>query len=357
MIVASLVLASAALDWPSFRPTWDGNAVLPGLLVPPLRRIWVARTTGAIENTVAISGNRAFVATMDGTVECRRLKDGERVWTYRSHSAFSASPTVWRGRVYIGDAGGEFYALDASSGKRLWSRQTGDKIVSSATVAGTRVLFGSYDCRLYCLDASSGKVLWIHTSKAQVHATPSLRGSEVWYAGCDGSVHAVDLSSGRPLRSVKLGGNFAASAVVGGDGVLAGNSTGLLAWISPAGKVRWSVREKEDGAGLYGTPVVWGGLGVVPSRSQRLFALSLATGKLAWTYPAEGAVESSPIAVGSTVVAGDDSGWLHLVRATDGKSIWKTRLGGQIKGSASWNGTLLLVGTTDGRLWAFAGKG
>ncbi len=219
------------------------------------------------------------------------------------------------------------------------------------------MLFGSYDCKLYCVEAESGRVVWTHTSKAQVHATPTLRGSEVWFAGCDGSVHALALATGRLLRSVKLGGNFAAAAVLRSDGALVGNSTGLLAWVSTAGKVRWSVREKEDGAGVYGTPIVFGGVGVVPSRSRRLFALDLATGKPLWTHLTEGAAESSPIAVGSTIVVGDDAGWLHLVRANDGKALWKTRLGGQIKGSASWNGTLLLVGTTEGRLWAFAAKG
>ncbi|MEJ5169636.1 MAG: PQQ-binding-like beta-propeller repeat protein, partial [Fimbriimonadales bacterium] len=165
--------------------------------------------------------------------------------------------------------------------------------------------------------------------------------------------HALALATGRTLRTTDLGGNFSASAVVGPHGALVGNTTGLLALVDASGRVRWSVREKEDGAGVYGTPVVWRGLAVVPSRSRRVFAVDLATGRLRWTHLCEGAVEGSPIIVGSTVVVGDDSGWLHLLRASDGKLLWRTRLGGQIKGSASWNGSLLLVGTTEGSLWAF----
>ncbi len=90
MIAACLLLATATIEWSSFRPTWDGNAVVPGVLSPPLRRVWVVRTEGPIENTVSISRDRAYVATMDGNVECRRLRDGGLVWSYRSHSAFSA---------------------------------------------------------------------------------------------------------------------------------------------------------------------------------------------------------------------------------------------------------------------------
>lgn len=353
MIVTALCIGMALGDWTSLRPTSDGNAVVSGSLQLPLRRAWVAKLPSAVENVVAIAQERCVVATMDGVLQCRRVSDGHLLWSYKNHSAFAASPTVDNGRIFLGDSGGEFHCFDLQTGKRLWARQTGDKIVSSALVVGDRVLFGSYDCRLYCLRAKDGRPVWTHASRAQIHASPTLRRDEVWFAGCDGSVHALSAKQGRRIRQVHLGGNFAATAVLVGQGPFVANSTGLVASLDWSGKVRWSVREREDGAGVYGTLVIAGNLALIPSRSGRVYALNTDTGRLVWTYRTTAPVESSVIVVGTVAIFGDEAGWLHFVRASDGRGLWRTRLGGAIKGSASWNGRQLLIGTSDGQVWAF----
>ena len=55
-------------------------------------------------------------------------------------------------------------------------------------------------------------------------------------------------------------------------------------------------------------------------------------------------------------MVGADDGRLHIVRLSNGKGLWRYTLGQPITGSPAVAGGLIVIGCTDGTVYAFAAK-
>ena len=73
-------------------------------------------------------------------------------------------------------------------------------------------------------------------------------------------------------------------------------------------------------------PVADGGIVVVAERERHtLHALSAAEGKPAWTFVADGRIDSPPTLFGGLCVFGTRSGFVYCLRASDGALVWRFR--------------------------------
>jgi outer membrane protein assembly factor BamB len=90
-------------------------------------------------------------------------------------------------------------------------------------------------------------------------------------------------------------------------------------------------------------------------RDGKVVAFSAGVGKIRWQKTI-GPSETSPLIDGDRLYVGDWRGWVYALDARNGKTIWKFRTRGAVKGSAAVSGRRLYVGSYDGHLYCFAAK-
>ena len=222
-----------------------------------------------------------------------------------STSAYS-QPTVVSGRVFVGADTGYVYALDAKTGCVHWSFQARSGVRNAVVIgtltaggkARTAAFFGDLKANVYALDARTGALIW--TSKADDHVTGRVTASPALYGGrlfvpisswesssakapeypcCTfvGNVTALDANTGKLVwkryvfderpKPVKL------------------NSRGVQLY-APAGSAVWNTPtvDPRRGAIYFGTGDA--STFPAPDTADAVMAVSMATGKVLWTYQA-----------------------------------------------------------------------
>jgi len=178
--------------------------------------------------------------------------------------------------------------------KKLWSSNVGGAseflLVGLRPVGdGNSIYAASQDGKVIAVDPESGKQRWKSDLEVELSAGPGAGEGVIAVASKDGFVIVLDATSGEERWRTYIGGETLAQPIIKGESV------------------------------------------VVQSIDNRLRALSLFDGKLSWeleqTMPVltmRGA--SSPLFVGSNVIAGFDNGRLLAVNGDSGDIEWDSML-------------------------------
>ncbi len=104
--------------------------------------------------------------------------------------------------------------------------------------------------------------------------------------------------------------------------------------------------------GTESTAAIAGDKVFLPGLEGKLYALSLADGKLLWTYDAdEEEIKSSPLVHDGTVYFGDEYGRFHAVDAESGERRWMIETDSSISGSANLGDGCILFGSYDAAIY------
>jgi len=114
---------------------------------------WERSRASAFAATPAVTEERVFAGTRDGTLFAFDVGDGRELWRVTEPSGgVTAPPVVADGTVYVGSRDGSVYAVTADTGDLEWSFATSNNIEAAApVVAGGRVYVGSQDGTFYAL--------------------------------------------------------------------------------------------------------------------------------------------------------------------------------------------------------------
>jgi outer membrane protein assembly factor BamB len=137
---------------------------------------------------VAVEGNTAFIATMEGTLYAIDVSDADDVsspsdrimWTFEAEGAIAGPINVVDGSLYFGDLGSNAYKLDIAS-----------RSVSSQLS-----------------EVNSGSGEWVFEANAWVWAKPVIEDGVVYVSTLDGSIHAIDDASGSEKWSASIEGQI-----------------------------------------------------------------------------------------------------------------------------------------------------
>jgi outer membrane protein assembly factor BamB len=114
--------------------------------------------TGAPDISCPVSdGELIFLLTMDGTVSCFNVADGNSVWENDIEGDFYASPSIVNGKLYILSEQGVMYITEVSADYRLPSKcELGESCHASPAFADGRIYIRG-EKNLYCIGSVSEK--------------------------------------------------------------------------------------------------------------------------------------------------------------------------------------------------------
>ena len=306
--------------------------------------------------------------------------------------------------VVVAGSDGTVAALDAASGRDLWRTNVGAPIAAGVGSDGALTAVITRVNDLVALTA--GREVWRQKLAAQGFTAPFVGGGRVFVLAADRSVSAFDGQSGRKLWTQQRPGEPLVLRQAGvilavGDTLVVGQA-GRLAGLNPVnGSIRWeapiaSSRGTNDIERL--VDLVGRVSRVADTVCARAFQTSVgcvdtARGTVLWTKPANGSdgvhgderhvfgSESdgklvawrrdngerawvtdrlqyrgltAPLAIGRSVVVGDNTGLLHLLSREDGSLL--TRLatdGSPIASAPVIAGNTMIVVTRNGAIFGF----
>jgi polyvinyl alcohol dehydrogenase (cytochrome) len=302
----------------------------------------------------------------------------ELAWALRFPGALRArsQPTAAFGAIYVGSHDGTVYALDPETGCVRWRHQVSAEVRTAIVVRGgvePLAFFGDILGRVHAVDAFTGAPRW--SVRADDHPNATITGTPTYY---DGRLYV-------PVSSLEVTAaadpNYECCSFRGS--VLALDAaTGETVWKryvideppSETGRSPLGTRQlAPSGAPVWNAPAIDAKRGVLyvgtgenysspaNERSDAVIALSLATGKLLWTWQAQAGdawnvgcmipndscpAEQGPdfdLAAGTTlfgdrILLGLKTGEaLALSSDGEGRALWRRRVGrGGIQGGVHW---------------------
>jgi outer membrane protein assembly factor BamB len=275
--------------------------------------------------------------------------DLPEAWRRTFGAPVTSSARYYRGKVYFGCRDGYLYAF-TPEGELAWKYRSGAGIGASPVCAEDRIVSADYRGNLFCLDANSGKALWSFSTRSKIVSTPDQFGDIVFAATTDGRIFAVRLGDARKLWEKKLGASIRASLAAGKDYVVAVATDGTLFRLDRRGTIVWKTN---IGAGVASSPACdeERGLVVIGAKDGAVHCLSLSSGARVWKYPADSAVDGSPLCGRDAIYIGSKNGTLYSL-SFDGALRWKRKVGGAIHSKPLIEGAVVFVTTYTAELVA-----
>lgn len=271
-----------------WKTEWQGSLTVP---------FFAAKNGSWIRSTPALDGDRLYVAGMRDLLLCLNAKNGAIVWkidfakeTKSPVPAFGCvcSPLVDGDYLYI-QAGASFAKVDKKNGKIIWRTLQSkggiyDSAFSSPTIAtlcDVRQLVVQTRTTLAGVDMESGKPLW-------EQKVPAFRGMNI-------------------LTPVMVDDNVFTSTYGGKS---------FLFNVARNGKdFKVTEKWKSKAEGYMSTPVVIEGHAYLHLRNRRVSCIDLETGKQKWITGKGFGQYWSLVAQNDRILALDQLGKLHLLRA------------------------------------------
>jgi outer membrane protein assembly factor BamB len=167
---------------------------------------------------------------------------------------------------------------------------------------------------------------WVSGGTSLIEFPPAIAFHYLYYASLNGNLIAVSSRNGRRLWTVHVGRCEAAGPAVNRLG--RGSVFETFLNKEPCGR---GTATQGDGEIL--------AVAAGPSHSLR------------WKRNL-GATETSPIIVGNRIYIGDYDGVVYALRGVDGRTVWRFRAGGAVKGAISYNRGRVFFGSYDGKLYS-----
>ncbi len=302
----------------------DSDGVLAAFDSTTGAELW--RTAVGAPISAGVGSDGKFSAAVTRANDLLVLDGGRELWRQKLLAPSFTSPLVAGGRIFVLTADRSVTAFDASSGRKLWSQQRpGESLVlrqAGVLLAVGDTLVAGMGGRLAGLHPGNGSIRW-EAAIATPRGTNDIErlvdlvgpvardGAVVCARAFQAAVGCVDTVRGSPIWSKPSMGSV---GVHGDDKSVFGvESDGkLVAWRRGDGDRAWV--------------------------SERLLYRSL----------------TAPLAVGRSVVVGDEGGLVHWLSREDGSILTRMATDGSAlaAGPVLANGTLVVV-TRNGNIFGF----
>ncbi|MGA8514042.1 MAG: outer membrane protein assembly factor BamB, partial [Burkholderiaceae bacterium] len=295
-----------------------------------------------------------------------------QAWTSRvGEQPLGAMPVAVGSMVVLAGMDGTVAAVDASDGRDQWRASLGTALATGAGSDGRLAAVITRNNEVVAID--NGKEIWRAKLPAQSFTAPLVAGGRVFALAADRSVTAFDGASGRKLWVQQRPGEplilkQSGTLLAVGDTLVAGLSGRLVGLNPNNGGIRWETpiasprgtNDIERLVDLVGRTSRVGEVVCARAFQAAVGCVNTARGNLVWAKPANGAEGlagddrlvfgteadgkvvawrradgerawvvdrlqyrslSAPLAVGRSVVFGDNSGNVHFLSREDGSAL------------------------------------
>ncbi|MEK7281213.1 MAG: PQQ-binding-like beta-propeller repeat protein [Chloroflexota bacterium] len=192
-----------------------------------------------------------------------------------------------------------------------------------------------------------------------VYGNPTLADGKIYVGTLDGVVYSLDRATGRELWRKSLGGAIVGRPEVAGERLLVGAGRKLYALDLETSQLLWP-EPFTTKARIWASPVVGGDKVFVASMDHSIYAVDVATGKLLWGFPTQGALFAPPVLEGDRLYVGSFDGSLYAVEDNQGQLAWPQpfRAGSWLWTQPLFSEGNVIAGTLDNKVYAIdAGSG
>lgn len=359
VLSAALGLAACSSDKPKPTPLETFAPKIAG------RTVWnVGIGSIGYPMVATVRNGQVFVASGDGDIRALSVDTGAEAWRASAKGALSAGVGSDGRFVSVVTRGNELVTFDA--GREIWRKRVASAVVTPPLVAGERVFVMGVDRAVTAFDAQDGRRLWTMARPGdaltlaqagvlapfnntllvgqgqRLAAVDPLRGTILW---------EILIASPRGTNEVERLADLIGPVVRVGDRVCVRAFQSAVGCADAArGSVLWSRNVGGVNAVAANTDLVFGA-----DATDRISAWRAASGDVAWTNEKllyRGL--SGAVAVGPSVVFGDDDGFVHFLSGATGEQQLRLPTDGKaIIGTPMVSGNTLLVATKGGGIYAF----
>jgi outer membrane protein assembly factor BamB len=383
---------------------------------PNLTEVWNFSASLGFYAEPAIVGGIAYVGGWSGYEYALNLANGSMIWetylgqdpTCGNDRGISSSATVLDGTVYVGGGNGSWYALNATNGAVDWSVFIGNTSAGYYNWASPLIYDGyafvgvASKCINPFIPGALVQVNITNHSVARVfNTTNGTLGSSIWSSpAVDPATNTVYVTTGSPIydiptqyseailalnattlavqsywavppRQIVADGDFGATPTLYPAStdlpyISAINKNGVLYTWNRSNLSAGPVWHHSLGIGgiapaAIGDDRIYAGASTVTihgtTYNGSLAALALRTGRILWQIPEPQRLFGAPVAHGKLVFVGDGPTFSAL-NGANGATLYHFNItGGSFWGAASISRGIVVVGATNGYLYAFAVAG
>lgn len=314
----------------------------------------------------SIDGDRIYAADTQGIVSAFDRHSGARAWTVNLREQIVGGVGAGFGQVLLTTRTGEVISLNGNDGKELWRQQLASEVTAQAQINRELVVLQQINGRITALDRMTGEHRW--SFDAQVPAL-TLRGTgtpllaaDVTFAGLsNGRMVALDNQDGQIIwdQRIALGeGRSDLERIVDINGrpiivdnvlYVVGYQSRLLAINPFNAQALWA----QNVSSYRSLAAGFGNIYVVDAQGH-VHAYDASSSASVWSQTEMSHRRlTSPAALGSSVVVGDQEGYLHFLSQVNGRFIARHRVDSSgLQGDMLVRDNTLYVLSNAGRLVA-----
>jgi len=240
--------------------------------------------------------------------------------------------------------------------KRIWSTKVGGSseflLIGLRPVGdGNLIYAASQDGKVVAIDPQSGKIRWKTDLDIELSAGPGANDGVVAVASKDGYVVVLDAKSGAEQWRVYVGGETLARPLIQGDMVVVQTiDNRMIALARIDGKQRWEIEQTMPVLTMRGasSPLLVGSLVVAGFDNGRLVAVDINSGDIEWdsvlALPTGRSdldrlsdVDGAIALVGQDIYAGGYQGRIAAIAAESGQVLWSREISSHVGVAADWN--------------------
>ncbi|MGE3955030.1 MAG: PQQ-binding-like beta-propeller repeat protein [Parachlamydiales bacterium] len=321
----------------------------PLLHQPTLK--WQKGLDSYLERPPVVCGDRVICCTTAGSLYVLDGATGAVEWQVRVKGQFATAPAVATeaGILVAGSTAGLVYAYDCKSGEMAWLERFGTMTSSPAVSEGILYL-GTQEGYVVAADVETGDGKWTTPIGGVVDGAIAIDvDTETLYASAGGTLYALDTESGGVKWSKRLGKMCGCCPVLNGGLVyIANEQNELCALQGSDGSLVWKVK----GVTGFATPAIAGGLLFWPTAAGLYSAIDLASGKIRWSFKANGLICREVAIAGNALYLLTQKGMVYALNTDTGKELWHYAFKGSGQAGPTLSSSTLFFSDGKGTLYA-----
>ncbi|MGA3283484.1 MAG: PQQ-binding-like beta-propeller repeat protein [Verrucomicrobiota bacterium] len=298
-------------------------------------------------------------ARHQGTFDSRPVTNTPSVvWKYEMPYSASGEVVLYQDRVLAGchdrrgnKEYGVQFALDKNTGKVIWQRSMPEQLSAPSVAAGT-AYYGSKLNRVVALKTDTGIPIWECAGlKGPVCSPPAVLNHRVFFGNHGKEWCVLDATTGKLIRQLSLSNGICCYPSMDDGKIFFVDWDGQLHRydsLSLEDSVIYQAQKPSEVA-----PTIAKHNGCFFTEDGVLYVVNLMTGKLLWTFRADGQVWQSPAIAGNVCVFVTDKGHIYALDTGTGSLLWDIRKTGAVNTSASITEQTVYVGGGNHSLYAF----